>query len=167
MSGSFSFFLHIVGVGLVFIVVVGGWALNWKLSAEKEVPLKLYVGGLLRSVGLLSPFVALLLLITGIGNMHNRYTGTELSWYSEGWLVAKIIFFAMFVVNGTVFGVILGRKRTHLLKNIVEQKAPTDADKTLKSLNRQITLFYAVQFVLLMIILLLSTFGSGKHPGSI
>ncbi len=165
MNGSFNFFFHIVGVGLVFVVVVGGWLIHRKIVKEKDPHLKLYVSQSGRIVGIMSPFVALLLLLTGIGNIYNRDLGTDLHWYSEGWLVAKIIFFAVFVVNGALFGAILARKRNVLLRTIDEHNAPPDAEATLGNYNRQFMWHYLVQFLLLTIILLLSTFGAGEHPG--
>jgi len=165
MHGSFSFFFHVIAVGFVFVIVFGGWAFNRRIVKEKDLHLQLYVSGWARSIGLLSPFVTLLLLVTGIGNIYNRYLGSDLHWYSEGWLVAKLIFFVILVVNGSVFGAQLGRKRTLLLQSISEQKAPENANSVLKSFNRQFTWHYIVQFLLLAIIIFLSTFGSGKHPG--
>ncbi len=166
MNGSYNFFFHIVGVGFVFVVVVGGWLIHRKIVKEHDPHLKLYVSQSGRIVGIMSPFVALLLLLTGIGNIYNRDLGTDLHWYSEGWLVAKIIFFAVFVVNGAVFGAVLARKRNVLLKAIDGPSAPADAETTLHSYYHQFMWHYLVQFLLLTIILLLSTFGSGKHPGA-
>lgn len=165
MTGSFSFFFHIIAVGFVFVVVFGGWAFNRKIVKEKDIHLQLYVSRWARGIGLLSPFVTLALLVTGIGNIYNRELGSQLHWYNEGWLVAKLIFFVILVVNGSVFGAILSRKRTLLLQSISEQKVPENADLTMKSFNRQFAWHYLVQFLLLAIIILLSTFGSGKHPG--
>lgn len=165
MNGSFNFFFHIVSVGLLFVVVVGGWLLHRKIVKEKDLHLKLYVSLSGRVIGLLSPFVTVLLLVTGIGNIYNRDLGTDLHWYSEGWLVAKIIFFAIMLVNGAVFGATLAKKRTVLLQSIDQKTAPENAESMLKDLNRQFSWHYTVQFLLLAIIILLSTFGSGKHPG--
>ncbi len=166
MNGSFNFFFHIVGVGLVFVVVVGGWLIHRKIVKEKDLRLKLYVSQSGRAIGILSPFVAVLLLLTGIGNIYNRDLGTDLHWYTEGWLVAKIIFFAVFVVNGAVFGAVLARKRNTLLKSIDGQIASPETGTALGAFNRQFMWHYLVQFLLLTIILLLSTFGTGKHPGA-
>jgi uncharacterized membrane protein len=165
MSGSFSFFFHIIAVGFIFVIVVGGWAFNRKIVKENDLQLQLYVSNWARSIGLLSPFVTILLLVTGIGNIYNRDLGTDLHWYNEGWLVAKLIFFVILVVNGSVFGAMLGRRRTALLQSMHEQKAPENAEKTMKNFNRQFRWHYVVQFLLLVIIVLLSTFGSGQHPG--
>jgi hypothetical protein len=166
MNGSLSFLFHIIAVGFLFVIVIGGWLLHRKIAGEKDIRLKLYVSTSGRVIGLLSPFVTLLLLATGIGNIYNRYLGTELHWYSEGWLVAKIIFFAIAIVNGSVFGAMLARKRTVLLQSIDQQNAPSNAESLLKDFNRQFSWHYAVQFLLLIIIIFLSTFGDGKHPGA-
>lgn len=166
MAGSFSFFLHIIAVGLLFVIVVGGWLLHRKIVNEKDVHLKLYVSTSGRIIGLLSPFVTVLLLVTGIGNIYNRYLGSDLHWYNEGWLVAKIIFFAIALVNGAIFGAILARKRTVLLQSIDQQNASANAESLLRDFNRQFSWHYAVQFLLLLIIIFLSTFGDGKHPGA-
>jgi hypothetical protein len=164
MIGSLNFFFHIVGVGLIFAVVTSGWFLNRKLGIEHDAVQKLYLAGILRTIGLFSPVASLLLLITGIGNIHTRYLGSTLSWYSEGWLVAKIMFFAVMLVNGTVLGPTLSRKRTVLLREMVDHKAPENAESILKALGRQILMFNLVQLILLLAVLLLSTSGSGKHP---
>lgn len=166
MIGSINFFFHIVGVGLIFAVVASGWLLNRKLGAEHDAAQKLYLGGILRTIGLFSPVASLLLLITGIGNIHNRYQASTLSWYSEGWLVAKIIFFAVMLVNGTVLGPMLSRKRTVLLRVMADHKAPENAESILKALGRQILLFNLVQLILLLAVVFLSTSGSGKHPAT-
>jgi hypothetical protein len=166
MNGSFTFFFHIIAVGFLFVVVIGGWLLHIKLVREKDIHLKLYISTSGRVIGLISPFVTLLLLVTGIGNIHNRYLGSDLHWYNEGWLVAKITFFAITVVNGSVFGAVLARKRTALLKSIDQQNAPSNAESLLKDYNRQFSWHYAVQLLLLLIIIFLSVFGDGKHPGA-
>jgi len=165
MTGSFSFFFHIIAVGFVFIIVFGGWAFNRKITREKDLPLQLYVSHWARGIVFLSPFVMLALLVTGIGNIYNRNLGSTLHWYNEGWLVAKLFFFVILVVNGSVFGATLSRKRTALLQSMSDQRAPENAEVTLRSYNRQFGWHYVVQFLLLTIIIFLSTFGSGKHPG--
>ncbi len=165
MAGSFNVLLHLIAVGLLFVVVVGGWMLHRKVVSEKDVRLKLYVSSSGRVIGLLSPFVSILLLATGIGNIYNRYLGSDLHWYSEGWLVAKIIFFSIVLVNGAVFGARLAKKRTVALQALSQGQDVSHAEALLKDSNGQLAWHYAVQFLLLLIIMLLSDFGDGKHPG--
>jgi uncharacterized membrane protein SirB2 len=166
MSVSTSFFFHLLGFGLAVTTLVASYVLERKFRSEQDLNLKLYVGGLARTMGLLSPFAVLLLLITGIGNIFNRYAGTSTSWYQEGWLVAKIIFFVILTLNGMIYGPKISRSRTKLLKSLQENSAPAGAEKTLASLNHQLILFYLVQSVLLLIIVYLSLLGTGKHPGA-
>lgn len=166
MNGSYDFFLHIIAVCTLFTAIAGGWFLHLKIHGEKDIKLKIYLGGVGRIIGPLSAISGILLLITGIGNIYNRYLGSELHWYSEGWLVAKIIFFAIAVVNGSVQGGMLSRKRMALLQSIDQKNAPADAEALLKGVDRQFSWHYLVQFLLLFIIIFLSVFGDGKHPGA-
>ena len=107
------------------------------------------------------------MLLTGIVNIFNRYNGNIDLLYTEGWLIAKIILFAFLLINGAVFGPILVRRRTKLMQGISEKTAPEDAEATIKIMNKSISTFYLVQFLLLMIILYLSIAGGGKPPGII
>ncbi len=82
------------------------------------------------------------------------------------WLTAKIIFFAVLLVNGAVLGPVLSRKRSAFLKTIEENIFSEKIGSTLKTFNKNISFFYAVQMLLVIIILFLSVFGTGKHPGA-
>lgn len=165
VTASLSDFLHIIAVGFIFALIVGGWIFNRKIVKEKDINLQLYVSRWAGNITLLWPFVALLLLITGIGNIYNDYRASNIHWYGEGWLVAKLIFFVILVVNGSAFGGLLGRKRTTLLQSVSEQQALENADSTLKNFNRQFAWHYVVQFLLVAVIIFLSLFGSGRHSG--
>jgi hypothetical protein len=167
MRPSYTFVLHLLSFGVLVTSLLAGFILDRRLRSEKNIDLKIYVGAIARIIGLLSPLAALLLLLSGIGNIYNRYAGSTMSWFQEGWLVAKIMFFALMLLNGVVYGPKLSRSRMNLLKSIRDQAAPPEAEKLLASVNRQLTLFYLVQTVLLLVILYLSVFGSGKHPGVI
>jgi uncharacterized membrane protein len=167
MSGSYNFLLHVIAFGFLSFIFLGGYFLDRKLRGEKEWAMKLYLAGMMRKLGIFSPIVSAVLLITGIGNIHNRLMGVELSWYEEGWLVAKVILFAIMLVNGTFLGPMMSRRRAGLIKAMVEKTGTEETEKGIAALNRQITLFYAVQGILLLAILYLSTFGPGKHPGVI
>jgi hypothetical protein len=166
MTVSISFFLHLIAFGLLSATLLSGFILERKLRKESDHRLKLAIAGISRTIGLLSPVAALLLLLSGIGNIHTRYLGTEIRWYSEGWLVAKIILYVVMVLNGMVYGPRLTRGRLKLLNAIAERSEAPDAGAALRSFNRQITLFYFVQTVLLLLVVYISLFGSGKHPGA-
>ncbi|MGH2567568.1 MAG: hypothetical protein ACRDGA_04465 [Bacteroidota bacterium] len=165
MSGSYSFLLHLVGFGLVSAVLTSNIVLEHKLRRETDWSKKMYIGGIMRTFGMFGPFVVTLLLLTGIGNIHVRYMDAPEAWYTEGWLVAKLILFAILATNGLFFGPALSKKRMMIIKAFSENAAPPDAENTLKGLNNQVSLFLLVQFLLLFGVLFLSSFGGAKHPG--
>jgi hypothetical protein len=167
MKVSVTFLLHLAGFGVLCTTLLAGFIIDRKFRSQTDYNLKLYTSQIARSVGLLSPVAAILLLATGIGNIHNRYLGSALTWFDEGWLVAKIILFAVLVLNGMIYGPRLTRNRTKLVKGLSEQTAPANAEELIRSYNTQITLFYLVQTVLLLLVLVLSVLGTGKHPGVI
>ncbi len=167
MRVSITFLFHLVGFGVVCTTLLAGFIIDRKFRSQTDYKLKLYTSQIARSVGLLSPAAAILLLATGIGNIHNRYLGSLLTWYNEGWLITKIILFVVLVLNGMIYGPRLTRNRMKLVEGLSEQSAPANAEELMRSYNTQITLFYLVQAVLLLMILVLSVLGTGKHPGVI
>jgi hypothetical protein len=167
MRVSVTFLLHLAGFGVLCTALLAGFIIDRKFRNQTDYNLKLYTSQIARSVGLLSPVAAILLLATGIGNIHNRYLGSTLTWFDEGWLVAKIILFVVLVLNGMIYGPRLTRNRTKLVKGLSEQTAPANAEELIRSYNTQITLFYFVQTVLLLLVMVLSVLGTGKHPGVI
>ena len=167
MNSSINFLFHLIGFGFVFTALLGGWILERRIRAEKEWNQKLFLGKVSRRFGFLSLISSIIMLLTGIVNIFNLRNGNINLWYNEGWLIAKIILFAFLFINGAVFGPILVRRRTKLMQVISEKTMPEDAEATVKIMNKNISTFYLVQFLLLIIILYLSVAGGGKHPGII
>jgi uncharacterized membrane protein len=167
MNGSINFLFHLIGFGLLFTALWGGWLLERRIRAEKDWAQKLFLGKISRRFGLLSPIASIIMLVTGIVNIFNMHNGNIDFWYTDGWLIAKIILFAFLLVNGAIFGPILVRRRTKLIQEISKKTALENAEATIKIMNKSISTFYLVQFLLLMIILYLSVAGGGKHPGII
>jgi hypothetical protein len=165
MSGSYIFLLHLIGFSLVSALVIAGWFLNIRIAREKDLSLKLYVGGIARTLSYLSPAAALLLLVTGIGNIYNLYEGAGVPWYEQGWLVIKVILFGVMLVNGFVFGPALSRKRGAAIREMIESGASEERMKAFGDLTVQIRWFSIVQTVLLLGITFFSAFGTSKHPG--
>lgn len=165
MSGSYIFLLHLIGFSVVSALIIAGWVLNSRLIAEQDPALKLYLGRIMRGLGLLSPIGAAILLITGIGNIYNLYGDTGVEWYTQGWLVVKIILFGILVVNGILFGPALSKKRMKIVQATLEEGETEETSATLRQLNSQIRWFYVVQAVLLLGVLFFSAFGTSKHPG--
>jgi putative copper export protein len=167
MRFSINFLFHLIGFGLVFTALLGGWIIERRIRAEKNWDQKINVGKIGRRFGLLSPIASVVMLLTGIVNIFNLFNGNINLWYTEGWLIAKIILFAFLLINGAIFGPILSRRRTKLMQGIAAKTAPEDAEGTFIVLSKSMTTFYLVQFILLIIILCLSIAGGGKHPGII
>lgn len=165
MSGSFIFFFHLLGFGLLAATVFAGWFLNSRFAGSEDSNDKIVIGKLMRSLGFMLPVAALVLLVTGIGNIFNLYFGTPRLWYQQTWLVIKIILFGVMLVNGTLFGPSLGKKRMQLIHTIAEESATEQDQQKLRYLNRQMTWFFVVQVVLLAGIVFFSAFGPLKHPG--
>jgi len=165
MSGSYVFLLHLIGFSFVSALIIAGWILNARLIAEQDPALKLYLGRIMKGLGLLSPIAAAILLITGIGNIYNLYGDTGIEWYTQGWLVVKIILFGILMVNGMLFGPALSKKRMKIVQSTLEEGETEERSNTLAQLNAQIRWFYVVQAVLLLGVLFFSAFGTSKHPG--
>jgi hypothetical protein len=116
MIGSLVFLLHLLGFGLLAGVTFAGWILNKRFTSEPELQIKLAIGLTMRTVGLFSPVAALLLLLTGIGNIHNYFGGNAAAWYRESWLVVKVVLFGILLTNGTLLGPSLARRRMKILR---------------------------------------------------
>ena len=167
MRVSYAFVLHLLSVGILTTTLLAGFILDRKLRKEPDLRLKLYTAGISRVIGLLSPVAAVLLLVTGIANIHNRFLGSTSAWYEEGWLVAKIIVYVVMVFNGIFYGPGLMRSRLKIIRSQAEQAGPANADTLIRSYDKQLTLFYAVQTLLFLFIVYISVFGTAKHPGVI
>jgi hypothetical protein len=165
MSGSFNFLFHLLGFGIIATTLLGGWLIERRLRREPEAPAKLALLRLNRYVGLLSPLASVLMLVTGTVNIINLYPANPNLWYGQAWLMAKVILFAFLLVNGAIFGPVISRRRSKLIRAAIENTAPAGADKTIHIYNKNITTFFLVQSLLLLVILYLSVFGGGKHPG--
>jgi hypothetical protein len=165
MTGSFNFVLHLIAFGTLSASVVALYVLDRKMRSEGDVGKKLYLGGLMRIFALFGPFNTVVLLLTGIGNMVNRY-GTGGPWTIETWLIVKIIIFFILVFNGMVVASRLSQKRMMLLKAVAENSAPADSEQQLAAVNSRFSVLFIVQFILLLTVVILSVFGDGKHPGT-
>jgi len=147
--------LHFFGLGLLVTSMVAGFILNNQYKKAKDLPTKATILRSLKPIGLLSPFASLIMLISGIGNMHMLgYSILEL----PGWLAYKIVFYALAVISGILFGV-KGKKRGALIQQMSAQTAPANADELLRGYEKQITLSYIVMPIIFLIILYLSILG--------
>jgi uncharacterized membrane protein len=153
-----TIFFHFIGMGMLVSLIIAGIILEGKYRKLPTLQEKALLLGIMKQYGILSPVATILLLVTGIGNMHALAYGL----FDFGWLTAKIIFFAIAATNGAIFGVI-SRKRGVLVGKMLKNEAPPDAESQLNNLNKQVTMFHLVLDLLFIIILALAVFG--RHGG--
>lgn len=135
-------------------VNTAGYILNRQYKKAPDLKSKAAILKMMRPIGLISPIAILIMLITGIGNMHAIGLGI----FDTQWLIAKTGFFATAVVCGTIFGM-LSRKRAALVQLMADDNPPTDAEGLLKGYDTQVSLFYFVMFTLTITIVWLSIYG--------
>jgi uncharacterized membrane protein SirB2 len=146
--------IHLIGFGMLMTVNIAGFILNSQYKKAQDIQGKATLLRAMRPIGILSPIAVVILLITGIGNIREIGLGV----LDAGWLTAKIIFFAIAVISGILFGIQSG-KRGKLVQQMAGNQAPADAQQLLTGFDRQITLSYTVMWVLIAIILALTVYG--------
>ncbi len=153
-------FFHLVGFGLVMTLLVSGWLLHKQYSGTAGHKDKLIVLSSARMIGLLSPIAILVLLITGIGNMHARGLGF-FGESSELWLNIKVLLFIVASTNGIIFG-IRSKKRGMLVAQLAQGTATADSEAKLASFDKGALVFNVVQTILLISILVLTVWKPGR-----
>jgi hypothetical protein len=159
-SSLWIMLFHLFGFGLVSTLLVMGWLLLKQYNSASDYKSKLVVLSTARMVGLLSPIAILVLLITGVGNMHARglaFFGEN----SELWLNIKIILFAIAAINGVMFG-IRSKKRGMLVAQLAQGNAPPDSETKLASFDKGVLIFNIVQTILLLSILVMTVWKPGR-----
>src|ERR1041385_1253511 len=149
-----SLFFHFIGFGLLVPLNVAGIILNSQYKKAPDLQTKAIILRALKPIGMLSPIAVLLMLVTGIGNMHSL--GLDLM--SMAWLAYKIVFFAIAAISGVIFGII-SRKRGTLVGSMIKGNAPANPNELLQRSDKQIQIGYIVFPILMVIILCLSIYG--------
>ncbi|MEW6061037.1 MAG: hypothetical protein AB1600_03750 [Bacteroidota bacterium] len=161
---SYNFLLHILAFGFSSAALISFFILNKKMNSEPDWDRKLYIGGIMRLFASFGPYVVVVLLLTGVGNMMNRY-GLGGVWPRETWLEVKIVLFIILSINAIYIAPRINAKRAMLIKSAIDNKRPENFEQLLSRQNKTISLFLYLQATLLLSIVVLSAFGSGKHPG--
>jgi hypothetical protein len=149
--------LHLTGFGLLVTATLGGWILFRKYLQLDDYRSQAVMLNGSRSIGLLSPLAILVMLVTGIGQIH--FYGYAL--FVQTWLPLKLSFFAIAAAGGIVFS-IRARKRGKLVNELAEGTAPAGTADVVSRLDSQQRVFYFVQSTLLLLILLLSVIKPGR-----
>lgn len=153
-----SLFFHLLGVGMIFTLLFAGPIIEANFRWENDVRMKQHAAKMLRSVGLLSPFGALVLILSGIGNMiFLNITFGDL-FGSAAWLGLKLILFIVLLGIGMVFSPKSARQRAMLLDQMNQINPPEDANDKMEALNSKQTTFFLINWVLVVGIVLLTLF---------
>ena len=144
---------HFIGFGMLFTAMLGGMILNNQSKKETDLSRKALLLRATKPIGLLSPVAVLLILITGIGNMH----ALGYSLFTVPWLPIKIALFLIASGLGIVFGA-KSRKRAVLVAQMAEGKAAEGSEAQVAKMDSQLSFFFILQSVFLLVILILSVF---------
>jgi uncharacterized membrane protein SirB2 len=155
---NISLLFHIVGVGMIFTLLFAGPIVESNFRWESDLKMKQHSAKLLRSIGLLSPFAALILAISGIGNMVALNITFADLFGRAGWLGLKLLVFIALLAMGMVLSPKTARQRLALLEHLGQPNPPEDIDDRMSSLNIKQTTFFAINWVLVLLILLLTLF---------
>ncbi len=147
----YSLFFHFIGIGMLCTSLFAGWALNTRYRQMPDWKTRVQFLKALRLVGLFSPAGVVVMVASGIVNMY----ALRLWVFSEAWLSAKLVLFAIMIAAGIPFAIRSGR-RTKLARAIAEGHAPEDTSQLITAIDRQLRIFYVIQTVLLLVILALS-----------
>lgn len=145
---------HFIGLGLLVTTLVAGFLLHRQYRKAADLPAKALILRAARPIGLLSPVGMLIMIVTGIGNMHYIHAGL----LTLGWLSAKLVFFTFAVIAGILLA-IAGKKRAVLVMTMAAGNPPEGSENRLASIDRLVGLGYIVMPLLLLAILYLSTIG--------
>lgn len=149
---------HFVGLGMIFALLFAGPIIESNFRWESDVRMKLHSAKLLRNIGLLSPFAALVLIISGIGNMVALEITLAELFGSQAWLGIKLVIFFVLLAMGMALSPKTARQRLILLEHLSQPNPPEDIDEQMDSLDRRQTTFFVINWILVLMILLLTLF---------
>lgn len=157
---AISLFFHLVGVGMIFTLLFAGPIIEANFRWENDLRMKQHAAKLLRSVGLLSPFGALVLILSGIANMIVLNITFADLFGSAAWLGIKILSFIVLLVIGMVVSPKTARQRAILLDQMNQLNPPEDINDKTAALNGKQTIFFVLNWALVVVILLLTLLGT-------
>jgi len=141
---------------MIFTLLFAGPVLESNFRWENDLRMKLHSAKLLRNIGLLSPFGALVLVISGIANMIALEITFANLFGSQAWLGIKLLIFIVLLAMGMVLSPKNARQRLALLEHLSQPNPPEDIDDRMDSINKRQTIFFVINWVLVLIILMLT-----------
>lgn len=163
MTGLLVLLFHLLGFAALAGSTFAGWVLNTRFGSETEPEFKLAVGKAMRSVALLFPVAACVVLLTGIALIYVEYTARGVAWLGEAWLIVKVVLFGVLLTNGTILGPSIARKRLAIVRSVLDGEQELVDEEPMNHLNAQMRWYYAVQTILVIALLSFSLFGPA-HP---
>jgi uncharacterized membrane protein SirB2 len=148
--------LHLTGFALLVTATVSGWILFRRYRRLEDYRSKSILLDAARALSPLGPVAILIMLVTGIGQMHMYGLGL----FTQAWLTLKLFFFLITSVAGIIFG-IRARTRGRLVAELARSAAPAGAEERIMRLDSQLRVFYVIQATLLLMILLLAVIKPG------
>ncbi len=153
LAFQLSLVVHLVGVGMLFTTIFAGLIMHAQYRRAADWNTKLLHLKSLRRIGLLSPAGVAVMILSGIGNMTlgpHHYT-----LFSDGWLSAKLMVVVLMIGAGA-YQAIQGSRRTRIIARLADGSELDVPEHRLHSLDDQIFLFYVIQTVLILTIIILS-----------
>ncbi len=153
LAFQLSLVVHLVGVGMLFTTIFAGLILHAQYRRAADWKTKLLYLKTLRLIGLLSPAGVAVMILSGIGNMTlgpHHYT-----LFSDGWLSAKLMLVVLLIIVG-VLQAIQGSRRTRIIARLGEGSELDVPEHRLRALDNQMILFYVIEAVFILAIIILS-----------
>jgi uncharacterized membrane protein SirB2 len=157
---ALSLFIHLIGIGMIFTLLFAGPVIHANFKWENDLNLKRHSARLLRAVGLISPYGALVLILSGIGNMVAVQISFSDLFGKAYWLGVKLLLFAILLGLGMILSPKMARQRASLLEELGQANRSDDVDEKLSALNKKQTRFFVVNWILVSAISLLTFFNT-------
>lgn len=155
-----SLFFHLIGIGMIFTLLFAGPIIQGNFEWENDVNMKRHSAKLLRNIGLLSPFGALVLILSGIGNMAARQISFANLFGSASWLGLKLILFIVLLAMGMALSPKMARERAGFIEQMSQPNPPDDIRDKLSALNKKQTNLFVANWILVVAIILLTLFNT-------
>ena len=156
---SLWLFIHMIGFALIATVIVGSIVGERQFRLSTDWSQRARVGMMMKNIGLISPVASLLLLASGIANMVTfGFSTSQAFGGAAAWLGIKIVVFFVAVINGTVVSIRMGKKRQGILMGVKNGGSSEQAEAALKATYSTMNIFFCVQGLLLLTILVMVLF---------
>ena len=152
-------FLHITGFGAVFGAMIAGPMLERQFQSATDWQVRGKIAMMGMRISVIARVAMLLLLVSGIGNMVEYGFGFELAFSCQAWwLGAKIVLWAIMLINGQLFAMQMMRIRGSVMQKVMAGNIPPDGESILKSTFKRANMFFRIQGFMLIVVMILAIF---------